>query len=257
MSHTASMTSSVRVFETLCRQANTIQVTDIQEMIDALVALRFAIPYPRGRNIAVLGVGGGPSVEAGDHMESAGLQLPAFSETVGEELRGFLPGAGAIFSNPLDATSLIFPEAIYRTVKVLGKSPAIDMIMYHMGFHPVTRWGAGLISSDMFLKPAVDALYRAHEESQKPLLMALGPASDMPAMEEFLKVQAAFADAGLPVFRSIEKAALAMARIVAWRNKFSPDLQVGAAMPEIEKHNGIDNPKDFQEPDDAAGGRVD
>jgi acyl-CoA synthetase (NDP forming) len=221
MSHTASMTSSVKVFEALCRQANSIQVTDVQEMIDALVALRFATPYPRGRNIAILGVGGGPSVEAGDHMEAAGLQLPGFSEAVREELRGFLPGAGAIFTNPLDATNLIFPEAIYRTVKVLGKSPA-DMIMYHMGFHPVTRWGTGLISSDMFLKPAVDALYRAHEESQKPVLLALGPVSDMPAMEEFLKVQAAFVGAGLPVFRSIEKAALAMARAVAWYNKFSP-----------------------------------
>jgi acyl-CoA synthetase (NDP forming) len=204
MSHTASMTSSVRVFEALCRQANAIQVTDVQEMIDVLVALCFATPYPRGRNMDVLGVGGGPSVEAGDHMEAAGLQLPRFSEAVGQELKGFLPGDGAIFTNPLDATSLVFPEAIYRTVKVLGKSPDIDMIMYHMGFHPVTRWGTGLISSDMFLRPA------------------LGPASDMLAMEEFLKVQSAFVGAGLPVFRSIEKAALAMARTVAWYNKFSP-----------------------------------
>jgi acyl-CoA synthetase (NDP forming) len=222
MSHTASMTSSVRVFEALCRQANAIQVTDVQEMIDVLVALCFATPYPRGRNMAVLGVGGGPSVEAGDHMEAAGLQLPRFSEAVGQELKGFLPGDGAIFTNPLDATSLVFPEAIYRTVKVLGKSPDIDMIMYHMGFHPVTRWGTGLISSDMFLRPAVDALNRAHEESKKPVMLALGPASDMLAMEEFLKVQSAFVGAGLPVFRSIEKAALAMARTVAWYNKFSP-----------------------------------
>ncbi|MHB8084238.1 MAG: acetate--CoA ligase family protein [Dehalococcoidia bacterium] len=222
MSHTASMTSSVRVFEALCRQANCIQVTDISELIDALVALRFATPYPRSKNIAVLGVGGGPSVDAGDHMEAAGLQLPGFSEAVRKDLQGFLPGAGAIFSNPLDATSLVFPDSIYRTVKVLGKSTSIDMIMYHMGFHPVTRWGNGLISSDMFLKPAVDALYRAHQESQKPVLLALGPTSDMPAMEEFIKVQEAFVGAGLPVFRSIEKAALAMSRIVAWHKNFSP-----------------------------------
>jgi acetyltransferase len=222
MSHTASMTSSVRVFEALCHQANSIQVTDLHEMIDALVALRFAAPYPRGRNTAVLGVGGGPSVDAADHMEAAGLQLPSFSEAVREDLMGFLPGAGAIFSNPLDATSLVFPDTIYQTVKVLGESPSIDLIMYHMGFHPVTRWGNGLIASEMFLKPAVGAFHRAHQESQKPVLLVLGPTSDMPAMEEFLKVQEAFVGAGLPVFRSIEKAAMAMSKIVAWRKNFFP-----------------------------------
>ncbi len=222
MSHTASMTSSVRVFEALCRQSNAIWVTDIQEMIDALVALKFAVPYPRRKGLAFIGLGGGPSVEAGDHMEASGLQLPCFPQELMDELTSFLPGAGAIFTNPLDATSLIFPETIYRTVKALAKSPAIDMIMYHMGFHPGTRWGHGFISSDMFLKPFVEALEKAHRESQKPLLMALGPASDRPGMEEFLKTQAAIVDAGLPVFRSIEKAALAMARIIAWQNRFSP-----------------------------------
>ncbi|MFA7246629.1 MAG: CoA-binding protein, partial [Dehalococcoidia bacterium] len=75
MSHTASMTSSIKAFQAICRQANAIQVGDIQELIDVLVALRFARPYPSGKGIAVVGVGGGPSVEAGDHMEVVGLEL--------------------------------------------------------------------------------------------------------------------------------------------------------------------------------------
>jgi len=221
MSHTASMTSSVKAFRALCRQANAIQVDDIQELIDALVALSFARPYPLGKGIAVVGVGGGPSVEAGDRMETVGLELAALTPDVQAQLKSLLPNDGGIFTNPLDATNLIYPDVIYNTLKVIGGSPRIDMIMYHMGFHPVTRWGEGIYSSEFFLGPASEALHKSHGEINKPVLMALGQASDMVGMEEMLKVQAAFVGVGLPVFRSIEKGGLAMARVEAWRRRFA------------------------------------
>jgi len=222
MSHTASMTSSIKAFQALCRQANAIQVGDIQELIDVLVALSYARPYPRGKGIAVVGVGGGPSVEAGDHMEAAGLELSALTPRVQAQLKDLLPNAGGIFTNPLDATNLVYPDVIYKTMKVIGGSPRIDMIMYHMGFHPVTRWGEGIYSSEFFLKPAAEALHKAHVEINKPVLLALGPASDMVGMEEMLKVQAAFVGEGLPVFHSIEKAALAMSKVESWRRRLYP-----------------------------------
>ena len=218
-SHTASITSSVKVFQSLCHQFNAIQVDDIQELIDILVSLSFARPYPKGKGIAVLGQGGGPSVQASDQMEKAGLTLTPLSEEINIKLRAFLPPAGAIYSNPLDATNLVNPEIIYRTLKVLAESPDIDFMMYHLGFHPVTRWGEGLISSDMFLKPAVENILRASRENGKPVLMALGPASDKPGMEEMLKVRDTFVRAGVPVFHSIEKAALAISRIVNWKRR--------------------------------------
>lgn len=221
MSHTASMTSSVRVFQTLCRQVNTIQVGDIQEMIDVLVALNFATPYPAGRGIAVLGVGGGPSVEAGDHMEKVGLQLTALSGEAQAELKKFLPNDGGIFTNPLDATNLVFPDVIYQTMKAVSQSPSVDMIMYHMGFHPVTRWGDGRFANDFFLKPAAEAIQKAGRETQKPVILALNAASDAAGTDEQLKVQSGFVEAGLPVFHSIEKAGLAMARVEAWWRRFT------------------------------------
>ena len=218
-SHTASLTSSVRVFQALCRQLNAILVDDIREMADVLVALNFAHPYPKGKGIAVLGQGGGPSVQASDQMEAAGLKLPGLSHEINQELLTFLPKAGAIFGNPLDATNLVFPPVIYQTVKVLAKSPDIDMIMYHMGFHPVTRWGQGLLSSDLYLKPAVENISKASAEGGKPVLLALGTAAEKQGMEEMLKVQEAFVQAGVPVFHEIAKAALAMSRVADWNRK--------------------------------------
>jgi acyl-CoA synthetase (NDP forming) len=219
LSHTASMTSSVKIFEALCRQANAIQVQDIQEMTDVLLALRFALPYPAGRGIAVVGLGGGPSVQASDQMERLGLKFPALSPDLQLELCKFLPVAGAILSNPLDATNILDPEIICRTLKILGRSPDIHMMLYHMGFHPATRWGDGRFANESFLKPAAEALCKAREATKKPVLLAFGPASDPVGAEEMFKVQETFVKAGLPVFHSLEKAALAMVRVESWHRR--------------------------------------
>jgi hypothetical protein len=106
-------------------------------------------------------------------------------------------------------------------MKAVSQSPSIDIMMYHMGFHPVTRWGEGRFSNESFLKPAADAMQKAGRETRKPVILALGPASDAAGTEEQLKVQEGFVKAGLPVFRSIEKAGLAMARVEAWWRRFS------------------------------------
>ena len=214
--HTASLTSSVAVFDALCRQMKTIQVDDIEEMIDVLVALRFAVPLPQGTGVAVVGAGGGPSVLASDEMEKAGLRLPHLPPEVQAELRQFLPLAGSIFGNPVDAPNLASPEAISATMHVLGKVADIHMLVYHLGFHPISRWAPGRFSSAAFLKPVIDALVKTHQMSGKPVLLALCPAPELGGMEEFLATQEAFVEAGFPVFNSLRQAAKAMARVVVW-----------------------------------------
>jgi len=99
---------------------------------------------------------------------------------------------------------------------VLGEVPDIHMLLYHMGFHPVTRWGDGRLSSPEFLQPAIDALAQAQKATGKPVLLALRPAPDLDGMKDFLAAQEAFVRAGFPVFHSLRQAAKAMARVVAW-----------------------------------------
>jgi acyl-CoA synthetase (NDP forming) len=215
-SDTASMLSPVAVFSALCRQMRIIQVSDIDELIDVLVALHFATPLPRGYDIAVVGQGGGPSVLAGDEIERAGLNLPCLPPQIQAKLKKFLPIVGGIFGNPVDATNLLSPDAIFNTMRVLGKVPSIHMLLYHLGFHPVSRWGQGRLSSAAFLQPAIKALTNAHRETGKPVLLVLHPASNLDRIEDFLGAEEGFAAAGLPVFHSLYHAAIAMARVVSW-----------------------------------------
>jgi len=214
--HTASLTSSVAVFDALCRQMKTIQVDDMEELIDVLVVLRFARPFPRGIGVAVVGTGGGATVLAGDEMEKAGLYLPHLSPEAGEDLKEFVTLAGSIFGNPMDAKSLMSGEGISAILRRLGELPDIHMFVYHLGFHPTSHWGSGRHSSSAFLQPVINALLEVQRATGKPVLLALRLPPDLPGMKDFLAAQEAFVSAGFPVFHSLRQAAKATARVVAW-----------------------------------------
>ncbi|MBW2085222.1 MAG: CoA-binding protein [Deltaproteobacteria bacterium] len=214
--HTASLTSSVAVFNGLCHQKHTIQVEDVDELLDVLVALYFVNPLPRGTGVALIGAGGGPSVLASDEMEKAGLKLPYLSLETQAELKRHLPFAGSIFSNPLDTPNLVSPEAISAAMGVVGQLPDIHMLFYHLGFHPIGSWGYGRFSSTAFLESIINSLREAREATGKPVLLALRPPQDLNGMQEFLTAQEAFVKSGFPVFHSLRQGAKAMARVIAW-----------------------------------------
>jgi acyl-CoA synthetase (NDP forming) len=219
LGHTASLASSAAIFEALCRQLNTIMVEGVTEMVDVLVALLFCKPLPVGRGVAVIGSGGGPSVLASDEIEKAGLRMPQLGSKVQAELRNMLPLEGSIFSNPVDAGKLIDPDFIYRTMCIIGKIPDIDMMIYHLGFHPTSRWIEGDISSRDYLEAANDAMKRAQQETGKPVLLVLCPAAEIVGMKNFFAAQESFVAAGFPVFYSLSQIFKAIAHILAWKNK--------------------------------------
>jgi acyl-CoA synthetase (NDP forming) len=215
-SHTASMMSSVAVFDGLCRQMKAIQVDTTDEMIDVLVALQFANPRPRGKGVAIMGAGGGPSVLAGDELEKEGLSVPLLSQDAQTELKKYLPVDGSIFINPVDTPNLTSPDAIATAMNILGRLPGIDMLVYHLGFHPIGSWGMGLFSSKTFLDQLIGSIHDAVQTNRKPVLLALRPPHDLKGMEEFLIVQKACVEAGLPVFYSLHRMARAMNRILEY-----------------------------------------
>jgi len=202
-----------------CRQVNAIQVDNIEEMIDTVAALRFVKPLPAGEGVAIVGAGGGPSVLASDEMEIEGLKVPRLSLELQEELKRHLPIAGSIFTNPIDAGSLIDPKAISVALRTVGRSPDIHTIVYHLGFHPIGSWGLGRFSSPAFLGPAIEAIKGAQQAIGKPVLMALRPAQDLEGMKEFLETQKGLVEAGLPVFHSLRDLARAVHRIIVWKGR--------------------------------------
>jgi len=219
--HTASMTSSVDVFKALCRQKNAILVDNLDELVDVVVAFRHLKQIPTGVNVALVGAGGGPAVLAGDEMEAHGLQMPGFTSEIQTELKKDLPVAGSIFANPLDTPNMTSPEAISSALSVLGPANEIDILVYHLGFHPISTWGFGRFSSPDYLSELVDIMSKAIEKYGKPILFALRSPEDLEGMKEFLLVEENLVKAGFPVFYSMAGLAKAISRVIKWKQNQS------------------------------------
>jgi len=169
----------------------------------------------------VAGAGGGPSVLASDELEKAGLQMPPLSEAIKSELLKFLPMEGAILINPLDASNLAMPDAIGATLKVVSRLPDVQIMLYHLGFHPISSWGGGRFAQPSFLEPTIEAIRAVKQASGKPVLLVLRQPLNLNNMKDFLGAQEGFVKAGLPVFYSLHQAGQAISRVINWKKRQS------------------------------------
>jgi acetyltransferase len=132
-SHTGSLAADDAVVEAAFRQAGMIRVSNVDEMFD--LAAGFAnMPFPRGRNVAIVSEGGGDNSVAADNAERFGLSVPVLSEETQEKIRPFLL-AGMPASNPVDygGTAEENPDMINKIIEVLMQTEEIDSV-YMTGF---------------------------------------------------------------------------------------------------------------------------
>jgi len=124
--HTASLAGSDATWDTLCRQFNVIRARNLEQLVDLLVTLTY-MPDPGGRNMLLLGTGGGASVLVADEFERRGFRLPNLPAQLREELRSFIQAAGNMLTNPTDVSqSMGSPETLKRVVKLLTDWDDID-----------------------------------------------------------------------------------------------------------------------------------
>ncbi|MDY7031219.1 MAG: CoA-binding protein, partial [Thermodesulfobacteriota bacterium] len=128
-SHTGSLTGEERIWDALCRQAGALRVHSIDELIDAVLAFVF-MNRPRGKNVAVVGYGGGVSVQAADDCERAGLSVPLFPHDMRDVLKSFTPDANNSIRNPVDTQWLVWDtEKFVNTVRIVSEWEGIDFLI--------------------------------------------------------------------------------------------------------------------------------
>lgn len=213
-SHTASLAGSAQVFDALCKQAGIVRVESLDDLVDTVVAFRFAAKAA-GPNVVVVGAGGGASVLAADDLASAGLQLPQLLPATQDLLRGVTHEAGTSIRNPIDTTSVFDDDGFNATLGACAAAPNVDVILYHTGF----GWGPNVRLPGIRERMAkqVATLGRIQEESGKPVLVAIRPATNEAGWEQSNDFQELAWHAGLATFPSIARAANALARVLAWQ----------------------------------------
>lgn len=126
-SHTAALASPAAATSALFHQSGIVAADSLEELFDTTVLLSTQ-PLPRGRRVAVLTNAGGPGVVCADAIESAGLQLPGFSESLQRELRRFLPAEASVH-NPIDLIGSTSPEEFARCLTLLLQHDASDAVI--------------------------------------------------------------------------------------------------------------------------------
>jgi len=233
-SHTGSLAGSDAVWSGFLRQVGAIRVYSVEEMTDMLVALLCMKP-PRGTKCCAVGAGGGPSVLATDECEQAGLQLPAIPPEIRERLKGLIPVAGSMLSNPID----VFPMVGMLQKRMVGQRdasswedlipklqvapgdqgwgdlmviledwPELGLVIFHHAFDgppvPVSDW---LINA---LRPMIAAASLC----KLPEAIVLHSVVNNNSWQVLLKAQQICQEAGQPVFLSMRGAALAIRRLI-------------------------------------------
>lgn len=194
-SHSGSLAAEDRVFDAACLKAGAQRVERSDELIPVALTLAEQ-PAAPGYRVALLGSGGGHTVQAADAAERAGLSIPPLTAEQEESLASMLPPYASV-GNPSDFAGGL-PENTYPITYAMAAelgltSPEFDgVVMFGMyGGWMTDRYEQGYVEAAGRISGQV-------QDSNKPVVM-----HTIFGRESHVGVRALHEN-GIPAFHSIE-----------------------------------------------------
>jgi acyl-CoA synthetase (NDP forming) len=210
-SHTSAIAGSAHVWQGMLKQVGAIQVHSMQEVIDVSLAL-LGMPEPAGKNMVVMGTGGGVGVQAADDIIGAGLDLPMLSLETRKSLKEIYGSeAGNMFRNPVDVSALAGGPVFARAIRTILASDQSDVVVLHF---PFDLWAMAYRME--FIWSYVEGIIETCRDAKKPILTVLHMCATGLAKKLAVEVQEKLVEAGLPVYTSFTSAARAVARCLQY-----------------------------------------
>ncbi len=130
LSHTGGLAGNNEMWKAVNKQTGSCIVGNSNEL--AALASAFNLTHlPNTRNVGVIGIGGGSTIEAIDIFEKHNLKIPLLTEKTINKMKRFIPDVNTNVTNPLDlGGSGIQPNIYYRTIMALDKDPNISSIVF-------------------------------------------------------------------------------------------------------------------------------
>ncbi len=208
-SHTGSLSGSDRVWDALLHQVNAVRTHTIEEWIDMAVTFSFC-SKPMGRKVALLGLGGGATVLAGDEANNEGLEIPGFPEEMRRRTAALLGSeAGTIINNPMDLSAEAWKVGYHPVLKVFSEYEDVDFSIVH--------FSVGLIARPRELHAEIwdkllDDVVRAHGDFGKPIVVVIQMVTFSEHYAWMVQAREKCYGAGIPVYNSIRHAARSTVR---------------------------------------------
>ncbi len=130
LSHTGGLAGNNAIWKAVGKQTGSCIVSNSNEL--AALASAFNLTHlPLTRNVGVIGIGGGSTIEAIDILERYNLRIPQLSEKIINKMKRFVPDVNTNISNPIDLGGMgIQPNIYYLTILALDKDPNISAIIF-------------------------------------------------------------------------------------------------------------------------------
>jgi len=214
-SHTGSLAGGEKIWQAFFRQSGATAVDSLEEMADAVQAFHHLKTTP-GPRTTVLGIGGGIGVSVADSCARAGLSLPALSPGLIKDLRTFIPPAGTMIRNPIDAVvAFINLPVMGEVLHLLARSGEIDNFIVSLPLDWLFDKGDG----GSYIRTV--ATYLAEEArrhtSGMPLVVVWRQYQPSPAIRKWATVvEDILLSAGVPVYEGLPRAVSALAKLAAY-----------------------------------------
>ena len=207
------------------RQAGAIQVNSIEEMVDVNLTL-LSMPLPKGRNVAIIGQGGGPSVLAADDCLNAGLAVPMLPVEVRHRLKDiYASETGSSFRNPVDLNPFLGSKALADAIRTVADCGQVDLLIIHV---PFDIWV--FINSEYPTGVFIEAILHLNNVVSKPVGVVLYSQTTDEARQLASEAQSRLREAGFAVYPTIGRAASAINKVIEyheWRQKATKGIASG------------------------------
>ncbi len=207
LSHTGALVGERRIVDAAFRQCGIIRAAESDEAWDAAIALA-SLPPLRRNTVAVISDGGGHATIVCDTADRFGLAVPTLAAETQRRLREILPARSGV-ANPIDFAGQAEeePEVVPRVAEVCLADPEIGaaILAGHFGGYVRIATPELGLREEAAARDLVDVVRR----HGKPFIVHTIYAGErLPALD-------ALAGAGVPLYRSLEASAKAMA--ACWR----------------------------------------
>jgi acetate---CoA ligase (ADP-forming) len=212
LSHTGTLAGEGRIVDAAFRQCGIVRAAESEDAWDAAIALA-SLPPLRARSVVVISDGGGHATIVCDTADRSGLLVPALGEMTQRRLGEILPARSGV-ANPVDFAGQAEeePEVIPRVVDVCLADPDIGAVIFAGHFGGYVRIAtAELGQREEATARALAGVVRRHG---KPFILHTIYAEErLPALDTLRA-------AGVPMYRSLEASAKALA--ACWRGATRP-----------------------------------
>jgi acyl-CoA synthetase (NDP forming) len=190
-SHTASIVGSDGIFDAAFIKAGIIRVGNVEELMDAAIALSKQPPM-HGDNVAIVSNVGGPAILAADAVAKNNLKLAALSERTRKKIESLYRGVDA--TNPVDIIADARAERYEKVLELVLADRNVDGVVV-----------INMLKSCFFEPADAKVIPKiAAKHSEKPVV-------DVPAGgEDFALVYKVLGKTKIPLYNLPEKAVKAL-----------------------------------------------